>query len=138
MNPDLLLELLNGSAFTPELLCLAVLANYLAREARDRGLRWYDWGHLPLNMDLILAVFICDFGLFVRTAITVAWRFFGMGDFNAAQVAGLVGGGIFITLGFLCKIRALTRPDYGNRPWIISAILSASTTLAIGILGAMF
>lgn len=138
MNSDLLLELLNGAAFTPELLCLAILANYLAREARDRGLRWFDWFHLPANMDLVLAVLICDFGLFARTTITWAWRFFGMGDFNAAQVAGLVGGGVFITLGFLCKIRALTRPDYGNGPWIVSSILCAVSTAAVGILSMIF
>lgn len=126
-----LLELLNGGSIVPELLCLVVVGIYLSRESRRRGLRPLDWVHLPSNMDLMLALFICDSGIFFRSSISWAWRFFGAGDFNAAQGAGLVIGGTVAALGFLCKIRALTRPDYGDAPWLAA---TASSVVALAVL----
>lgn len=135
---DILLELLNGSSITPSLLLMGVLTHYLSRQSRERNLRWFDWYRLPADMDLILAMFICDFGWFARSAITWGWRFFGMGDFNAAQVAGLTGGGVIVALGLLCKIRALTRPDYGDGPWLVSMGMTIAVTGLLAILTAIF
>jgi hypothetical protein len=131
MSSNILLEVLNGSAITPELLLLLILTRYLMRTSREYGLSPLDWFHLPPHMDLILAMFICDIGLFARSVITWAWRFFGEGDFNSAQAAGLIAGGLLITIGLLCKIRALTYPNDGNTPWLLATAVTIVMTVAL-------
>lgn len=126
-----LFELLNGSSVAPILLLQAWMVRYLAIEARKRGLRWWSWLRLPAHMDLVLAMFVFDAGVLARSFVSWAWRFFGSADFSAAEAAGLVAGGALIALGALCKIRALTRPDSGNGPWLASA---AVTALAVAVL----
>lgn len=130
MSHDLF-EMLNGSSVTPILLLQIWLIRYLAIESRKRGLRWWNWFHLPAHMDLVLAMFVFDTGVLARSFFSWAWRFFGAGDVNAAEMAGLIAGGFLIVLGALCKIRALTRPEGGNGPWLASA---AATALAVAVL----
>jgi hypothetical protein len=120
------LEMLNGGAITPELLWLVLLSIYLMRETRRRGLNALDWFALPPSMDLILAVFISDSGVCLRSVTIWAWRRFGGGGaFNPMQELLLIAGGALIVVGALCKIRALTRPDHGDGPWLLSMALTA-------------
>lgn len=119
------LEMLNGGAITPELIWLVLLTRYLVRESHRRGLHAWDWFKLPPSMNLMLAIFIVDSGTWIRSVIIWLWRRNGAGDFNDIQVTGLMFGGALIVLGFLCKIRALTKPDEGDRPWLRSAAISA-------------
>ncbi len=122
MNPAFFLEILNGSAVTPEFISLLILGLYLCREARRRGLRFFDWFKLPAGMNLILAVFIFDTAILTRSWVIWGWRRFdGAGEFGVYQTALLVISGIFILVGSLCKIRALTYLDYGNGPWLAAA-----------------
>lgn len=126
------LEMLNGGAITPELLWLVLLAIYLSRESKRRGLRALDWFALPPSMDLMLAVFISDAGVWLRSVTIWAWRRFdGAGEFNAAQQTLLIIGGAMIVVGFLCKIRALTRPDHGSRPYLVAAASTAIVLIAM-------
>jgi hypothetical protein len=131
MSSAFFLEILNGGAVTPEFIWLCLLAVYLSRESRRRGLRFFDWFHLPPSMNLILAIFIFDLSILTRSWVVWAWRRFDDGgNFAAWQTTALVVSGAFIVIGTLCKIRALTYPDHGNWPWLLSAQLTA-----IGILG---
>lgn len=120
-----LLEILNGGAITPELIWLSMLTVYLVREARRRGLHWFDWLHLPPSMNLILAIFITDAGVTLRSVTVWLWRRRGGGgDFSFFQSGLLIVGGGMLVLGYLCKIRALTSPDHGDMPWFVSGIIS--------------
>jgi hypothetical protein len=122
----LFLEILNGAAVTPELICLAMLAVYLCRESRRRGLHALDWFRLPPSMNLVLAMFIFDAGVWLRSLTIWIWRrFFGAGDFSAVQTSILIIGGALIVVGSLCKVRALTHPDHGAVPWFASAYVTA-------------
>lgn len=126
------LEILNGGAVTPELLCLILLAVYLCRESRRRGLHALDWFRLPPSMNLVLAMFIFDFGVWLRSITIWIWRrFFGGGDFTALQMGLLIVGGGLIVVGSLCKIRALTEPDYGRTPWLLASIATLAAIVAI-------
>lgn len=126
-----LFELLNGSSVAPILLLQVLLSRYLAIEARKRGLRWWGWHRLPPDMDLVLAMFVFDAGVLARSFVSWAWRFFGAQDLASAESAGLVAGAFLIAVGALCKIRALTRPEYGNGPWLAA---SAATAVVVVVL----
>lgn len=132
IDPTLFLEILNGGAITPELIWMVLLARYLMTEAQRRGLNGFDWLHLPPSMNLILAVFICDAGVWLRSVTIWVWRrFLGSGDLSALQL-GLLGlGGALIVVGYLCKIRAVTRPDKGNGPWLRAGALSGAAIIAM-------
>lgn len=126
------LEILNGGAVTPELLCLVLLGIYLSRESRRRGLHALDWFALPPSMNLVLAMFIFDSGVWLRSITIWVWRrFFGAGDFSAMQTALLIVGGGLIVVGSLCKIRALTAPDHGRAPWLLASIATLAAIVAI-------
>lgn len=131
-SPAFLLELLNGGAITPDLIWLCMLATYLVKESRRRGLHPLDWFSLPPSMNLILAVFVCDAGNCLRSIIIWTWRVGGAGEFSPLESAGLVVAGALIALGGLCKVRAWTQPDYGNGPWL------AATALTAAVVGTMF
>lgn len=133
MSSALFLEILNGGAMTPELVCLVLLAIYLSKEAKRRGLHRLDWFKLPPSMNLILAMFVYDTGVFLRSITVWAWRRFsgGVGNFDGVEGLALVLGGALIVIGSLCKIRALTKPDHGDGPWLAA---SAATAFAIGVL----
>lgn len=129
------LEILNGGAVTPEFLWLVLLAIYLSREARRRGLNFYDWFRLPPSMNLILAVFIFDLAILSRSWVIWAWRRFdGAGEFGSAQVAAMVVSGAFILIGSLCKIRALTYPDYGSWPWMAATFVTGISVVGLVLL----
>jgi hypothetical protein len=132
MNTAFFLEILNGGAVTPEWIWLAILAAYLSRESRRRGLHIFDWSHLPPSMNLILAVFIVDASVVTRSLVIWAWRRFDhAGDFGPGQTAFLVVSGFFIVVGTLCKIRALTYADYGRWPWLAACVVTLAGMIAL-------
>lgn len=127
-----ILELLNGGSIIPECFWLILLGLYLSRESRRRGLHSLDWLRLPPSMNLIVAVFICDLGVFVRSVTAWAWRrFFDAGDFGFFQSALLVAGGGLIAIGFLCKFRAMTEPDLGDGPWLIAVAATGAALIGL-------
>lgn len=136
MNAALFLELLNGGAVTPEAIWLVLLTIYLTKEARRRGLHRFDWLHLPPSMNLILAIYICDAGVTLRSVTVWYWRRFGGGsaDFGPIETGLLTIGGGLIVAGFLCKIRAITAPDHGDGPWITAMLASAIAVVALVLL----
>jgi hypothetical protein len=127
MNHDFFLEILSGGAVTPEIVVLFLLGIYLSKESRRRGLRALGWFHLPPSMNLILAVFIFDAGVCLRSETIWIWRFNGAGRFTTIEVMLLIAGGALIVFGGLCKVRALTHPDHGNRPWLISMLVTVAS-----------
>lgn len=131
IKTDYFLEILNGGNVTPSVISLAILAWYLIKEAHRANLRWFDWFHLPDNMSFILAVFIFDSGVVLKAFIVWAWRYTGGGPFNMYLTSGLIISGMLTIFGSLCKIRAMTEPNYGGRPWVQSLFASL---IGIGLL----
>lgn len=126
-----LLEILNGGAVTPSLIWLCLLTVYLMKEAKRRDLHGIGaWLHLPPSMNLILAIYVCDAGVTLRSMLMWWWRHSGAGELGAVKSWLMVGAVSLIVVGFLCKIRALTSPDYGDWPWLLSW---ATTLLTVGV-----
>lgn len=135
-GPSLSLEVLNGAVALLELFFLVALGVYLRRESVDRHLRWRNLFHfdLPSHMAFALAVFVADAGILVRSLVIWQWRrFHDSGPFTEAESSLLWFGAALIVLGSIYKIRSLTRPVYGMRPWIVAlaaVVAFAFVTLA--------
>lgn len=121
IDPNVPLELLNGSGMVVEIFFLVWMVRYLRKETTARHLTSADWmhGRLPPSMNFIVAVFVFDSGVALNRMVIWVWRrFFGAGDFGVLQLALLAVGGLMIVIGGLCKIRSVTKPDLGNQPWL--------------------
>ena len=131
-DPALILETLNGAAIVPGVICTILFTRYMVKETHRRGLRGLDWFHLPPSMDLILAMFLFNSAVLGERVVKWIWRrFFGADDVNAGEAAGMILFGSVIIIASLCKIRALTRPDYGNGPWLVSVAATIGAIAAL-------
>lgn len=101
--------ILRGAAIILDAIFICLLASYLIRETRRRHLRARDWVvMLPPPMHFAVSVIVCDLGVLIYLA---GW------DVPAIRLAGV---GVILT-GALCKIRSISKPDYGDGPWLLSA-----------------
>ena len=132
MSNNLLLELLNGGGIVIEACFILFLLMYLRKETLRRGIGIKEWYHfdLPPSMNLAVAVLVFDFGVFARTTVIWAWRkFYGAAEFNPNQIMLLSFAAVVIIVGGLCKIRAVSFPDYGHFPWVMTALMILSFIL---------
>lgn len=121
VDPSLPLELLNGAGLVVDGIFLAWGVWYLRRETLRRNyassvLAWIV--RIPPHMNFVIAVLVHDAGVIARSAVIWAWRRAGAGDFSVDQLAALALGALMIVVGGLCKIRAVTKPDHGDGPWL--------------------
>lgn len=123
MNTEIFLEVTSGSGVVPLFILTLILINYIIRESYRRIQAGYDvdWISPPPHIDFALAVLTLVVGVLINATVVWAWRrFFGGIDFNMLQKV-LLGIGRTLTLfGSICIVRALTKPDYGDKPWIIA------------------
>lgn len=126
-DPALPLEVLNGVGVILAVCFLVFLTIYLAREHKARNLRFRDWFfRLPPSMHLVVAIYVFDLGVVVRTSVIWIWRrFFDGGDMSLTQLLLLLFGAGIIAIGSLCKIRAISKPSFGDWPWLASMGLVA-------------
>ncbi len=135
IDPKMPLEILNGIDSVLELCFLFCMAQYLWKETTRRGFSFSDWiaWKLPPSMNFAIAVVAFDVGVFVRSVTIWAWRrYYDAGDFALWQIITFDISAIVILVGALCKIRAVTKPDLGDGPWLLSAaavILFVALTL---------
>lgn len=129
LDPRLPLELLNGAGMIVDGIFLAWGVVYLRREATRRYGSTPFWEFVlrtPPHMNFIVAVLVHDAGVWLRSLVIWSWRrFSGGGDFTVAQAGLLAAGALLIVVGGLCKIRAVTKPDYGDAPWLTCLYLLA-------------
>jgi hypothetical protein len=122
----ILLQLFNGSEALLLGIFLLWALRYLWLETKRRGLHWTDWFmmRLPPPMALVVAILVNDSANWLRSIVIWDWRTFGKaGDFTRMQLFLLAIAGLVAITGVLCKIRAVTKPDYGNEPWLICLAL---------------
>ena len=132
MRPEFFLEITSGSGIVPELTMMILLMTYLSKEARDRNLHFLDWPSLPPQMDLVIALLIFDSGILINSCMVWVWRrFLNAASFNITQSIFLGLGRTLILFGSICVVRALTKPDYGDRPWIITWFITIMAAILL-------
>lgn len=128
VDPNMPLELLNGAGMVVEFFFIGWMARYLWNETTRRKLTWRTWiaGHLPPSMNFAVSVIVFDIGVWVRSVDIWVWRrFYEATAFNGPMILILGVGAVAIILGSLCKVRSITKPDFGNMPWMVAATATA-------------
>lgn len=125
MTSDLFLEKTNGAGSLLEAIFICWAIVFLVRDARRRHLAAEQWFSLPPHLAFMMAVVIHDGGSLIRSMVVWFWRrYYNEGDpFNPHLTFFLEIGGVLLLVGSLCKIRAVTRPDYGHVPWVLCMCL---------------
>jgi hypothetical protein len=121
VNTSILLELFNGSDAILRSIFMLWALRYLWVETRRRSLGFADWVFfkLPPSMGFIIAVIVSDVSVWLRDITIWAWRrFYYANAFDSWQLGSLLIAGTIGVVGGLCKIRSVTRPDYGDGPWL--------------------
>lgn len=120
---DFFLEVLNGNwslaAIALTIICAIYLLHELAAEFAKSGRGDLSWrARLTLGMRVALAVMTLSVGVAIRSLEVTRWRIMDGGDPSKLNQAWLGVGGTMALLGFLCCIREISKPLYGDRPWL--------------------
>lgn len=139
-DPSFSLEIINGASHVVGLIFLWHLGVYLVKETRRRRLGVRAWFFkLPVSMQFAVAIMVYDIGVWMKAFLIWSWRFLGAGPFSPAMMVALWVGSLIIVVGGFCKIRAITKPDRGNKPWLVAAaavmIFVALTLLHRSVVG---
>ena len=122
-DPGFSLEIINGAGLIVGLFFIWHLARYLYIETKRRNLTLRAWlFKLPISMHFGVAILVYDIGVEIKTGVVWIWRaFYGAQQFNMPMLTALWIGSFIIVVGSLCKIRAITKPDRGDVPWLAAA-----------------
>lgn len=113
-----LLELLNGNWAVGATSLAIICAIYLIHETAARGLPSWHWRKkITIGMRVAIALMTLSVGIAIRSTEVYIWRAFD-GDIVDLSQFWLILGGSVALLGFLCCIREISKPLYGNGPWI--------------------
>ena len=124
-----LLEILNGVALIPATILLLLMVRYLIAESVRRGLHSFSWFHLPPSMNLVLAMFFFDLAIMLRLIATFLWYLIGQRLFPIQMLFFVAIIGLII--GLLCKIRAITEPEYGRLPWFATMMVTIAVAATL-------
>jgi hypothetical protein len=118
MGNSFLLEVLNGNWGIAGAALTIICAFYLAHETFALKVLGWGWrGRITRGMRVATAVMTSSFGVAIRSAEIVHWRMSG-GSLADISQFWLILGGVIALVGFLCTIREISKPLYGNAPWI--------------------
>lgn len=122
MNSGFLLELLNGNWGIAAAALTIICGVYLSHEAIARNINLWERDRMTLGMKVSVGLFFLSLGVAIRSAEVYFWRRLGASDLNALNQTWLILGSGIALVGFLCCIRVISRPLYGNAPWIWTLI----------------
>lgn len=123
MSVNTLLEVTNGVWTILTFCALVVLTIYLVDGWRRNELNWRDLVSLPLAMALALSMHIQNAGTFISRGTIWFWRATTHGKIplNDTYQVMLIIGAAVAAAGILLSIRLLSRPRFGDMPWMLSA-----------------
>lgn len=124
-----LLELLNGNWGIAATSLAIICAIYLVHETRARGMPSWQWRKkITIGMRVAIAMMTLSAGVAIRSMEVYVWRLVSGELPELSQFWLLVGGGIAL-VGFLCCIREISKPLYGNGPWIWTLVAMSAFTI---------
>lgn len=128
---NFILERINGVIIVQSFCLLIVLLVYLYWEIRLGKMSWRDifMARIPIGMSLALALLTEEIGILTLRGAIYAWRRFGGGEtaspMNRSERISLLVGTLICAVGILWLTRILSRPMFGDWPWLVAAGLSA-------------
>ncbi|WP_187399363.1 hypothetical protein [Bradyrhizobium paxllaeri] len=132
------LEMINGTSVILIAVLLAFLVTYIKAELHRRDLSWRDLFDYPAGLSLALSITVAAFGFALTRGSLWVWRQFGSGEqMSEWQLHLALIGSAITSLGILWMIRVLSRPRFGDWPWIAagSATLLYAAINAVGHYG---
>ena len=134
MVSEFLLEVLNGN-WGISAVALAVISGlYVGHETLALGIGIWDWRkEASRRMRLALAVFTLSLGVGIRSIEVTRWRMMGAASGELSQL-WLTAGSVLAVIGFLCCIREISKPLYGDGPWIwtlVSMVVYTAGAMAL-------
>lgn len=139
-NPELnfVLETVNGIVLILSFPLLIVLTHYIIAKLRQRKQPMrrmlLSVPAVPTVLALALALYLDKLGVLMTRLAVWTWRRFGNGltggPMNDAQEYLLLIGTPLCAIGLLWLIAILSRPRFGNWPWLASAGMAAMFMVA--------
>lgn len=127
---EFLSEIMNGNAALAAVSLAVICTIYLAHETVALKVWGYLWrGRLSRGMRVAVAVMTLSVGIGLRSAEVMRWRMVG----GEPRLFWLTLGSIIATLGFLCCIREISKPLYGDGPWIWTLVTMTIYTACISV-----
>lgn len=124
-----ILEILNGYWAIAAASLTVICVIYLVHEALAHKVFGYGWrSRLTGSMRVMLGVMTMALGVAIRSTEVTAWRLRG-GDLANLSQFWLILGGTLALLGFICTIREISKPLYGDGPWIWTMVAMALYTV---------
>lgn len=133
-NPEMnfILETVNGVVLILSFTLLIVLTGYIVAKFREQKVPVHQVlmsvpaAHTVLA--LALALYLDKLGVLMTRMAVWTWRRFGDGlvggPMNDAQIYLLMIGTPLSAIGLLWLVRILSRPRYGDWPWMVSSALA--------------
>jgi len=133
VDTEFILEVQNGNWGIAAAGLAVICGFYLAHEGI--ALRVWGWGwrdRLTQGMRNAVAIGTASAGVSIRSVAAYLWRF-GGGEIKDLSQTWILIGGIIAVIGFLCIIREISKPLYGNGPWIWTlATMAIFTATVVG------
>lgn len=122
------LELLNGSAVILGTFLLVWLSFYIIDRYREEQMTmWSILCGVSGSISLAIYLYIEQTGIILTRAVIWNWRVAGARyPLSHIQDLFFAFGGFLISLGILLIIRLLSRPRFGEWPWVVAAITTFS------------
>jgi len=118
LNTEAILEIQNGDWGIAAAALAVICGFYLAHETVARKAWGWTWRQRwTQGMRNAVAIGTMAMGVAIRSAAAWAWRNSG-GDLKDLSQTWLLIGGVIAVVGFLCVIREISKPLYGNAPWL--------------------
>lgn len=131
MVGEFLLEILNVNWGLAALALTIICGIYLAHETLALGFSVWEWrSRASRRMRLALAIMTLSVGVAVRSIEVARWRAMGARPDDLDQV-WLTVGSVVALVGFLCCIREISKPIYGDGPWIWTLVAMAFYTALV-------
>jgi hypothetical protein len=119
------LEVINGSISILTFFLLFFLSVYLASHIRREGFTWKSFFWMSTAASLVVTLFIEKTGTLATRTVTWIWRSRGGNlPFTSIENFFLVIGAVLTVIGLIMMIRVLSRPRFGNWPWMVSTIVA--------------
>lgn len=123
------LEVINGDWALLAFILMLMCAFYLGHEMLARHISLWHPRSWEQGMRVATAIGAMSTGVFMTRIVIYSWRhYFEAAAFSHVQAGTLIVGATIGTVGFVCAIREISKPLYGDWPWVLSIVLLAMMT----------